>query len=228
MISARFAVTRGPAVAPNAMVATSSSLGTAAALETFGRGGNAVDAAIAADAVLGVVQPMRSGLGGDLFALVEHDGDVVGYNGSGALPAGFVLDDGPMPARGGATASVPGIVEAWGELLRGFGRLDLATCLEPAIRVARNGFPVGIEEAAEWGAEARRLTDEVHEMILPGGRAPVAGQVLANVGAGARARDDRDRRRALLLRGLARRRDRARGERPRECAHGRRSRRPSG
>jgi gamma-glutamyltranspeptidase/glutathione hydrolase len=162
------------------MVATSSALGTAAALETFGRGGNAVDAAIAADAVLGVVQPMRSGLGGDLFALVEHDGEVVGYNGSGALASGFVLGDGPMPASGGATASVPGIVEAWGALLARFGRLDLAACLEPAIRAARNGFPLGAEEAAEWESEARRITDRVHEMILPGGRAPVAGQLLDN------------------------------------------------
>jgi gamma-glutamyltranspeptidase/glutathione hydrolase len=180
MISARFAVTRTPAVAPNAMVATSSALGTAAALETLSRGGNAVDAAIAADAVLGVVQPMRSGLGGDLFAVLEHDGGVVGYNGSGALPAGFVLDDGPMPASGGATTSVPGIVEGWGALLARFGRLDLGACLEPAIRAARNGFPLGIEEAAEWRSEARRITDEVHEMILPGGRAPRAGQMIAN------------------------------------------------
>ena len=70
------------------MAATSSSLGTAAALETFSRGGSAVDAAIAADAALGVVQPMRTGLGGDAFALVEHHGDVYGYNGWGALPPG--------------------------------------------------------------------------------------------------------------------------------------------
>jgi len=78
MISARFPVARTPAVAPNVMVATSSALGTAAALETFSRGGSAVDAAIAADAALGVVQQMRSGLGGDLFALVEHHGDIYG------------------------------------------------------------------------------------------------------------------------------------------------------
>ncbi len=181
MISARFAATRTPAVAPNVMVATSSSLGTAAALETFGRGGNAVDAAVAADATLGVVQPMRSGLGGDLFALVEHDGEIHGYNGSGALPAGFVLaPDDPMPASGGATTTVPGLVEAWAALHGRFGRLDLGACLEPAIRLARNGFPLGIEEASEWVSEARRLGADAHETFLPGGRAPEAGQVLEN------------------------------------------------
>ena len=162
------------------MVATSSSLGTAAALETFSRGGSAVDAAIAADAALGVVQPMRTGLGGDLFALVEHHGDVYGYNGSGALPAAFVPPDGPMPGTGGATMTVPGLVEAWGELHAWFGRLDLATCLEPAVRLARNGFPLGIEEASEWATEARKLTPDAHEMFLPGGTAPVAWQRLAN------------------------------------------------
>ncbi|MEX1007861.1 MAG: gamma-glutamyltransferase [Acidimicrobiia bacterium] len=180
MISARFAVTRSPAVAPHVMVATSSSLGTAAALETFSRGGNAVDAAIAADAALGVVQPMRSGLGGDCFVLVEHNGEIHGYNGSGALPAGFVPPDGPMPAKGGATTTVPGLVEAWAALHGRFGRLDVGACLEPAIRLARNGFPLGIEEAAEWASEARKLAPDAHEMFLPGGHAPTAGQVLDN------------------------------------------------
>lgn len=180
MISARFPVARTPAVAPSVMVATSSSLGTAAALETLSRGGSAVDAAIAADAALGVVQPMRSGLGGDLFALIEHHGEIYGYNGSGALPAGFVQPDGPMPANGGATMTVPGVVDAWGELHGRFGRLDLGTCLEPAIRLARQGFPLGIEEANEWASEARKLAPDAHEMFLPGGAAPAAGQMLAN------------------------------------------------
>ena len=180
MISARYPVARTPAVAPNVMVATSSSLGTAAALETLSRGGSAVDAAIAADAALGVVQPMRSGLGGDLFALIEHHGEIYGYNGSGALPSGFVQPDGPMPGSGGATMTVPGLVDAWGELHARFGRLDLGACLEPAIRLARNGFPLGIEEANEWATEARKLAPDAHEMFLPGGAAPTAWQTLAN------------------------------------------------
>ena len=180
MIAARFAAKRSPAVAPSVMVATSSALGTAAALETFSRGGGAVDAAIAANAALGVVQPMRSGLGGDCFALIEHDGAVYGYNGSGALPMGFVAPDGPMPVFGGAAMTVPGLADAWGALHRRFGRLALGTCLEPAIRLARSGFPLGIEESAEWVSEARRLAPDAHEMFLPGGHAPVPGQVLVN------------------------------------------------
>jgi gamma-glutamyltranspeptidase/glutathione hydrolase len=162
------------------MVATSSALGTAAALETFRRGGGAVDAAIAADAVLGVVQPMRSGLGGDLFALVERDGVVRAYNGSGALPAGFVTPDGPMSTHGGDTMTVPGLVEAWSALHEQFGTVGLDVCLEPAIRLARTGFPLGFEEAAEWTTEARRLAPDSHEMFLPGGTAPSAGDVLVN------------------------------------------------
>jgi gamma-glutamyltranspeptidase/glutathione hydrolase len=180
MISARFAVTRTPAVSPNVMVATSSALGTAAALETFRRGGGAVDAAIAADAALGVVQPMRSGLGGDLFALVERDGAVHAYNGSGPLPTGFAPPDGPMPTHGGATVTVPGLVEAWSALHARFGAVALEACLEPAIRLARNGFPLGIEEASEWVTEARRLAPDAHEVFRPGGAAPAAGDVLVN------------------------------------------------
>ncbi|HXY94778.1 MAG TPA: gamma-glutamyltransferase [Acidimicrobiia bacterium] len=162
------------------MVATSSALGTAAALEAFRRGGNAVDAAVAADAALGVVQPMRTGLGGDLFALIEHDGAFHAYNGSGALPAGFVPPEGPMPAKGGATMTVPGLVAAWETLHARFGAIDLRACLEPAIALARDGFPLGVEEAAEWMTEARALAPDAHEMFLPGGRAPTAGQTLAN------------------------------------------------
>jgi gamma-glutamyltranspeptidase / glutathione hydrolase len=180
MIAARFSVTRTPAVAPNVMVATSSSLGTAAALETFRRGGGAVDAAIAADAALGVVQPMRSGLGGDLFALVEHSGAVHAYNGSGPLPGAFVAPEGPMPTHGGATVTVPGLVEAWTTLHARFGTVALDVCLAPAIRLARNGFPLGVEEAAEWATEARRLPPDAHEMFRPGGAAPSAGDVLVD------------------------------------------------
>jgi gamma-glutamyltranspeptidase/glutathione hydrolase len=162
------------------MVATSSSLGTAAALEAIARGGGAVDAAVAADAALGVVQPMRSGLGGDLFALVEHDGALHAYNASGALPHGFVAPDGAMPAFGGETMTVPGLVDGWAALLERFGRLDLATCLQPAIRLARDGFPLGIEESAEWVSEARRLAPDAHEMFLPGGKPPQPWQRLVS------------------------------------------------
>jgi gamma-glutamyltranspeptidase/glutathione hydrolase len=163
------------------MVATSSSLGTAAALATFARGGNAMDAAIAADAALGVVQPMRSSTGGDLFAVVEHDGAVHAYNGSGALPAAFVAPDGAMPASGGESVTVPGVVEAWGALHARFGRLDLGTCLEPAMRIAGDGFPLGAEEPSEWAANARGLGEGTSAFILPGGKPPTQGQTIVNV-----------------------------------------------
>jgi gamma-glutamyltranspeptidase/glutathione hydrolase len=178
MSTPRFAAPRTAAVAPDVMVATSSALGTAAALATFRRGGTALDAAIAADAALGVVQPMRTGLGGDLFALVERDGEIHGYNGSGGLPAAFHLPEAPMPSTGGGAITVPGLVEAWQVLHDRFGTIELGECLEPAIRLARDGFPLGIQESAEWTTEAAALAPDAHDMFLPGGRAPIPGQLL--------------------------------------------------
>ncbi len=141
--------TRSPAWARSAMVATSNRLAVEAALWALGEGGTAVDAAIAADAVLGVVQPQSTGIGGDAFALVAEPGatDVVGFNGSGAAPASLTLEQCLVPdawhERSPLVVTVPGVVDAWEQLVARYGRLDLATTLRPAIELAEHGFPIG-------------------------------------------------------------------------------------
>jgi gamma-glutamyltranspeptidase/glutathione hydrolase len=144
------------------MVATSNRLAVEAALWALGEGGTAVDAAIAADAVLGVVQPHSSGIGGDGFALVAEPGQpVVGFNGSGAAPAALTLEQCLEPdawhERSALVVTVPGVVDAWEQLLGRYGRLDLHTVLQPAIDLAEHGFPVGRIAAMEWASMSEHL-----------------------------------------------------------------------
>jgi gamma-glutamyltranspeptidase/glutathione hydrolase len=144
------------------MVATSNRLAVEAALWVLGEGGSAVDAAIASDAVLGVVQPQSSGVGGDAFALVAASGHpVVGFNGSGAAPAALTLqqclDGDAWYERSPLTVTVPGVVDAWDQLRDRYGRLDLATLLQPAIALAEHGFPVGRISARDWSSMAEHL-----------------------------------------------------------------------
>src|SRR5579871_254476 len=143
--------------ARRAMVSTSSPLAVEAALWALAEGGTAVDAAIASDAVLGVVQPFWTGIGGDLFCLVDDGREVVGFNGSGAAPAALTLDacqraraeqpvapelvafvDG-MPESSALAVTVPGAVDGWCELSARYGRLPLARVLQPARDLAANG-----------------------------------------------------------------------------------------
>lgn len=115
-------------------------LAASAATAAFRAGGGAVDAAVAAAAAVAVVLPEACGLGGDAMLLVRSEaGSVTAFNGSGAAPAALVA---PVPADGAASAAVPGAVAAWEAAHRRFGRLPLATVLEPAIALARDGFPV--------------------------------------------------------------------------------------
>ncbi|HLN17394.1 MAG TPA: gamma-glutamyltransferase [Acidimicrobiales bacterium] len=166
------------------MVSTSSPLAVAAGLWALDEGGSAVDAAVAADAVLGVTQPLWTGIGGDAFALVADGGEVVAFNGSGPAPAGLTLDrcleervtyetggghgydflgqifsDFPptLPDTSALSVTVPGVVDTWVQLVERFGRLPLATTLRPAIELARSGFPVGRTTARAWRADAKRL-----------------------------------------------------------------------
>lgn len=164
------------------MVATSSPLAVSAALAVYASGGSCLDAAIAADAVLGVVQPMSTGLGGDLFALVDAGGETVGYNGSGAAPAAMIPPEGTMPERGGVTITVPGHVEAWAALHDRFGKLEMQRILGPAIRLGENGFPVGQVTAAGWAASSQELRRRkaASDLFLRDGRAPRAGELMAN------------------------------------------------
>jgi len=174
------------------MAATSQPLATAAAVRVLQSGGNAIDAAIAANAVLGVVEPMSCGLGGDLFAIVwDAKGKRLhGLNASGRSPAradlaafrarglDFIPDLGPL------SWSVPGCVDGWDELRRKFGTLGWPELLAPAIRYAEEGFAVTEIIAADWRASrpglARVPTSAA--CYLPGGRAPGEGDLFRNPG----------------------------------------------
>ncbi|HAD47665.1 MAG TPA: gamma-glutamyltransferase [Idiomarina sp.] len=142
--------TRSEAMAPNAMAATSQPLATQVALDIMQQGGNAIDAAIAANAVLGLVEPTGNGIGGDLFAIVwdAESKRLFGLNASGRSPKSltreYFVENGydSIPARGVLPISVPGTVDGWFELHERFGQLDMKEVLAPAIEYARKGFPV--------------------------------------------------------------------------------------
>src|SRR5262245_61896240 len=130
---------RPPAVAAEAMVATSQPLATRAGLRLLERGGNAADAALAAAAVLSVAEPMSTGLGGDVFALGWDRGELHGLDAAGPAPAAA---EGPVEPLGPRSVTVPGGVRGWVELAEGFGRLGLEACLADAIDAAERGFAV--------------------------------------------------------------------------------------
>jgi gamma-glutamyltranspeptidase / glutathione hydrolase len=144
---------RMPAVAGEFMLATSHPLATAAGLEAFEAGGNAVDAALAAATVLPVAEPTDNGLGGDAFALVWHDGALHGLNGSGRAPR--VLDELRVDGTGPRSVTVPGAVRAWADLAERFGRLGLDRALDRAADVARRGVACSARIADKWAREPR-------------------------------------------------------------------------
>lgn len=150
----RLAPARPPAVAAEAMVATSQPLATRAGLRALERGGNAVDAAVAAAAVLCVTEPMSTGIGGDAFALLWTGGDVVGLDAAGPAPRG-ADPDAPVAERGPTSVTVPGAVAGWAALVEEHGSLGLDTLLSDAIAAAEDGFAVGAVTAGDWAdAEA--------------------------------------------------------------------------
>ena len=145
------AIARPPAVAARAMVATSQPTATAAGLRALRRGGNAADAALAAAAVLCVTEPMATGPGGDLFALVFRDGRADAIDAAGPAPRAVSGDRTPE-RYGPRSINVPGAVAGWELLAERHGRLGLGACLEDAVAVAREGFAVGPRCAATWAA----------------------------------------------------------------------------
>jgi gamma-glutamyltranspeptidase / glutathione hydrolase len=165
-------------------------LASQAGASILARGGHAVDAAIAVNAVMGVVAPMMNGIGGDLFAIVYDaaSGQLHGINGSGCAPAALTIDTlraqgiTVMPQTGIHSVTVPGAVAAWSMLHQRFGALRLADVLAPAIGVAEQGFPVSEITAAEWqgGAAILQATEESARVYLPGGWAPRVGQMFRN------------------------------------------------
>jgi gamma-glutamyltranspeptidase/glutathione hydrolase len=178
---------RSAVYAGNGMVATSHPLASLAAIETLKAGGNAADAAVAAIAIAGVVEPQMSGIGGDCFCLVAKPGQPVwGYNGSGrsaaAMRAQFLIDQGLKEIAPSSVHSVtvPGAVEAWDTILKTHGRFGLDRTLSFAIDAAEQGVPVPPRVQFDWSlAQAKLAADPVTAKIyLPGGAAPNVGDVM--------------------------------------------------
>ncbi len=183
---------RSEVIAVHGMAATSQPLATQIALDILKAGGSAVDAAIAANAALGLMEPTGCGIGGDLFAIVwdAEAGELTGLNASGRSPQSLTLqhfrDLGleRIPYLGPLAVSVPGAVDGWFELHDRYGRLPMSEILAPAIAYAENGFPVSELIASQWqeGIGSRKKFPGVEEIYMPGGAAPKTGDVFKNPG----------------------------------------------
>jgi gamma-glutamyltranspeptidase/glutathione hydrolase len=178
---------RSPVVACDGMAATSHPLATLAAIDVLRAGGTAADAAVTAGAVLCVVEPHMTGIGGDCFCLVAQPGKPVwGYNGCGR--AGASASDAALRAKGmeaiGATSvhavTVPGAVEAWQAILKAHGRFDLSRALQPAIKYAEGGFPIAQRVAWDWERQVAKLKADAGatRYYLFDGKAPKEGDVI--------------------------------------------------
>lgn len=171
----------------NGMVCTSQPRAVEAALRVLQEGGNAVDAAVAAAAVLCVVEPMSTGVGGDLFAMVWHGGKLHGLNSSGPAPARATRDEyarrgirTQMPYKGILSVTVPGALRGWEALLAKFGTRKLTELLKPAIDCAENGFAVTPKIARAWKNLEPLLRKGGAYAFLVDGRAPDVGEVFRN------------------------------------------------
>jgi len=181
---------RSTVYAPSAAVATSQPLASAAGLQVLRQGGNAIDAAVAAAAVLSVTEPHMTGIGGDMFAIVwlAREQKLVALNASGR--AGSLMTRETLQARGFRAGSqqgvmsvtVPGALAGWDKLIRTYGKRTLAQVLQPAIGYARDGFPVSPIIAAQWANETNFLKRDsaAAATFLPGGHAPKAGEWFQN------------------------------------------------
>lgn len=181
---------RSVALACSGMVATSHPLATATGIEILRRGGNAIDASIAACAVLSVAEPGQTGIGGDCFAMLARHGSlpVIAYNGSGRAPRRADLSW--FQERGMTriepfsphAVTIPGAVEAWYRLANDYGRFPFAELLAPAINYARNGVPLHARVAYDIArhVEKLRMDPRMAESFLVGGKAPATGTVMSN------------------------------------------------
>ena len=189
-IAGRSFATRSDVIAPHAMAATSHPLATQIALDVMKQGGSAVDAAIAANAALGLMEPTGNGMGGDLFAIVwdPKTSRLHGYNGSGRSPKSLTLDyferQGlkDIPPLGPLPVSVPGAVDGWFALHGRFGALPMQQVLAPAIRYAREGHPVAETIAYYWARSVPRLSPYpgFKAQFTVDGRAPRTGELWKN------------------------------------------------
>ncbi|UWG46325.1 Gamma-glutamyltransferase [Halanaeroarchaeum sp. HSR-CO] len=189
----RFNSRRSTAYHPNGIVATSQPLAASVGRDILKDGGNAFDAAVATAAVLNVVEPTSTGIGGDVFALYRTaDGDVGALQSSGHAPKAATIDrvreraaaeqgvdeaDATMPLTGGLTVTVPGTARGWESIADRYGRLPLDTLLEPAIEYARDGYPVTEFIAEKWKHADELFTDDyARDTFLPSGRPPTPGE----------------------------------------------------
>lgn len=198
-----YASARQVVYAGRGMVASSSPQASNAGIEIMKRGGNAIDAAVAAAACLTVCEPTSNGLGGDAFALVWANGKLHGLNASGPAPQRMTADairahgHKEMPKYGWDSVTVPGIPAAWAALSGRFGRLPLRELLEPAAQYAEHGVPVAVTCARDWGEcerlYRRALRDEVYghwfRLFAPQGRAPRAGELFCSADMAATLRE---------------------------------------
>jgi gamma-glutamyltranspeptidase / glutathione hydrolase len=172
-VSGQSFATRSPVVAPHGAAATAHPLATQTAIDVLRSGGSAIDAAIAANAMLGLVEPTANGIGGDIFVIVwdPRTAQLYGYNGSGRSPRGLSLstlrrvarrqgNPNQVPSFGAASVSVPGTVDGWFALHERFGRKPMAELLAPAIRYAREGAPIPQTIAMYWANGKRRYETE--------------------------------------------------------------------
>jgi gamma-glutamyltranspeptidase/glutathione hydrolase len=182
---------RSVIVTRDGIVATSQPLAARAGVEILERGGNAIDAAIATNAAMGLMEPTGNGIGGDLFAIIydAKTGTLHGLNSSGWAPSGmtpaFLASKGhkTMPQRGIYSATVPGAVAGWQAMREKFGRLPFSQSLAPAIYYAEHGFPVAEITAAGWGRSKALLAahpNSAKTYLVDGGRTPRFGEVFRN------------------------------------------------
>jgi gamma-glutamyltranspeptidase/glutathione hydrolase len=185
---------RSMVISQQGIAATSQTLASQTGAQILARGGSAVDAAIAANAVLAVVEPMKNGLGGDLFAIYwdASTGKLTGLNASGPAPRAlnpeFLLKQGvkTMPQQGIHSFTVPGAVEGWAKIHQRFGKLPWKDLFQPAIAYAEQGFPVSEVIEEEWvdteNVTKLRTNPESVRVFLPGGRSPKEGDLFRNPG----------------------------------------------
>lgn len=181
---------RSMVITRRGIVATSQTLASQAGAQILARGGSAVDAAIAANAVLAVVEPMMCGMGGDLFAMYwdAKTGKLTGINASGWAPKGLTIEwlkaheQWAMPATGIHTVTVPGAVDGWEKMHRKFGRRPWRELFQPAIYYARHGFPVTEIIQYDWEASTGKLIrdENARRVFLKNGHAPETGEIFRN------------------------------------------------
>ena len=189
-LTGRKDASRSEVIAEHGMVCAAHPLAVQIGIDILKEGGSAVDAAIAVNAALGLMEPVANGIGGDLFAIVwdAETQKLYGLNASGRSPYLLTIDEVKgkgherIPYTGVLPQTVPGCVDGWFELHERFGKLPMKKILEPAIKYSENGFPVTEVIAHYWELGGRRLKDEPNfaETYLPGGRAPKEGEIFKN------------------------------------------------